>query len=100
WALMNLRELRHIAGHAQSVTSVAFSPLGRLALSGSVDRAVRLWDLDSGALVREFKGHRGGVMGVAFTPDGSHVLSGGMDRSLCLWESATGKLRHRFDGHT
>ena len=50
--------------------SVAFAPDGRRALSGDQGGAVRLWNLDSGSLVREVGRHNGWVFNVAFSPDG------------------------------
>ena len=35
-------------GHADSIVSVAWSPDGRCALSGSADHTVRLWEVESG----------------------------------------------------
>ena len=39
-------------GHSMSVTSVAFSPDGKTALSGSADNMVKLWDLATGREIR------------------------------------------------
>jgi WD40 repeat protein len=39
------------------VTSVAFSPDGRFALSGSLDKTLILWDVATGDRVRTFTGH-------------------------------------------
>src|SRR5260370_41852681 len=43
-------------GHASSINSIAFSPNGHLLASGSDDRAVKLWDVKSGRLLRTFWG--------------------------------------------
>ena len=45
---------------ATSVQSVSFSPDGKLALSGSEDKTLKLWDVASGKEIRTFRGHGGG----------------------------------------
>jgi serine/threonine protein kinase len=45
WDIADGRELLRLEGHTASVTSVALSGDGRLALSGSLDQTVRLWEL-------------------------------------------------------
>ncbi len=83
---------------ATYVFSVAFSPDGKYALSGSDDMAARLWDVESGRLLRSFKGHSGLVIAVAFSPDGQFALSGSSDMKVRLWNVDTGQLSYVFDG--
>ena len=45
WDAATSAELHEFNGHSDVVTSVAFSPDGRLALSGSDDNTLKLWDV-------------------------------------------------------
>jgi len=80
------------------VFSVAFSPNGKYALSGSDDMTARLWDVESGKLLRTFEGHSGLVIAVAFSPDGQYVLSGSSDMTVQLWKVEDGSLGYVFEG--
>ncbi len=80
------------------VFSVAFSPNGEYALSGSDDMTARLWDVESGDLLRTFEGHSGLVIAVAFSPDGQYVLSGSSDMTVQLWRVEDGQLGYVFEG--
>ncbi|MGO9984443.1 MAG: caspase family protein [Rhodomicrobium sp.] len=80
------RELHSFVGHTKGVESVAFSPDGRYALSGSQDQTLKMWDIASGRELRTFTGHTGSVLTVAFSPDGRYALSGGADKTLKLWD--------------
>ena len=92
WDLDSGKILRTLAGHADSVDSVAFSPDGKLLASGSDDHTVKLWDVASGQNTRTLSEHTEWVKSVAFSPDGQTLASGAWDHSVKLWQVATGKL--------
>jgi len=87
-------------GHTDLVWSVAISPDGRYALSGSRDKTLKLWNVSSGAEIRTFQGHTASVRSVAFSHDGSYALSGSDDNTLKLWEVSNGVEIRTFQGHT
>jgi WD40 repeat protein len=45
WEATDGKELRRLDGHVASVTTVALTADGNRAVSGSLDRTVRVWEL-------------------------------------------------------
>jgi hypothetical protein len=84
-------------GHAESVSSVAFSPDGHQVLTGSYDDTAKLWDL-SGRELTTFAGHDENVISVVFSPDGKQVLTGSGDNTAKLWD-LSGRELMTFAGH-
>ncbi|MCL4205577.1 MAG: protein kinase [Pirellulaceae bacterium] len=84
------------------VYDVAFSPDGRLLATGSSDRAggfLRLWDADTGQLVRRLDGHDDTVLSVRFSRDGQRLLTSSYDNTARLWDVASGRVLQTFAGH-
>ena len=79
---------------------MAFSPDGQSVVSGSIDKTVRLWSVESGELMRTMEGHTDQVNSVAFSPDGQSVVSGSLDKTVRLWSVESGALLRTMEGHT
>ncbi len=87
--------------HAEWVLAVAISPDGKYLASASAgDSAVKLWNLETGTLIRNFPGHSGWVQSIDFSPDGKYLLTGGWDWSARLWDAETGKCLHIYRGQS
>jgi GTPase SAR1 family protein len=78
---------------------VAVSPDGKWAVSGSDDKVVKIWDLETGECRATLKGHSGEVKSVAISPDGQTIFSGSVDNTIHQWNSISAKLTGVFKGH-
>jgi WD40 repeat protein/tRNA A-37 threonylcarbamoyl transferase component Bud32 len=74
--------------HTESVLAVTFSPDGKIALSGSWEKTVRLWDAATGKPLRPPLQCTEGVRAVAFRPDGQMFVTV-VNRQAQLWEAPT-----------
>ena len=89
-------------GHASTVLSVGCSPNGTRVVTGSQDKTIRIWDVESGSVVGEpLTGHTSSVDSVAYSPDGRRIISGSYDRTIRIWDAETGALvGNPLYGHT
>ena len=102
-------EVGRFYGHDNWVQSVAFSPDGKFALSGSgqsagsamadIDCSVRLWDLEQSKEVFALLGHRDRVTSVAFAADGKRAITGSFDETVRIWDLQEGKEIQCLLGH-
>ena len=79
---------------------MSFSPNGETLASGSDDRTIRLWDANSGRVLRTLTGHTDSVLSVSFSPNGETLASGSDDGTIRLWDVRSGRHLQTLTGHT
>ncbi|NCQ94376.1 MAG: hypothetical protein GPJ13_04130, partial [Microcystis aeruginosa W11-06] len=98
--LLNRKSERNrLEGHDSVVTSVNFSPDGKTLVSGSRDKTIKLWNVETGQEIRTLKGHDDYVRSINFSPDGKTLVSGSADNTIKLWNVETGQEIRTLKGY-
>jgi WD40 repeat protein len=86
---------------AYPVSYVSFSPDGQTLVTGSAD-GIRLWEVQTGELIRTIPQNFASLMSVAMNPNGSMLVSGTDHRAnqVKIWDAHTGELLNTLEGHT
>ncbi|KAF8761299.1 WD domain, G-beta repeat [Rhizoctonia solani] len=91
------------------ISSIEFSSDGMRLVSGSYDKPVRIWDVQTGKQLvacgeddggthgddsdsNDDRAHGNYVFSVAFSPNGRYVASGSFDETMCIWDAENGNL--------
>jgi len=101
WDIERWREVQWLLGGDSAdewSESAALSLDGLLALSGSPDGSLRLWNLEGQVESRRFETGGTPLAAVAVSPDGRRLLTGDMADEMALWDVQRGEVIRRFAG--
>lgn len=78
--------LQALAGHADAIDVVAFTPDGKLLVS-SADKVLKVWEVGTGKLIRTVEDSKK-LSSIAFSPDGKSMVTTSED-VVDLWDVST-----------
>jgi WD40 repeat protein len=79
--------------HLQGIRSASISPDGRLVATAAGNRAVMIWQADSGKVLwGPLEGHVDGIHALGFSADSKMVVSGSDDGHVRIWSAETGQM--------
>ncbi|MEU8527099.1 WD40 repeat domain-containing protein [Streptomyces sp. NPDC048629] len=94
--------LRWMIPMGMSPDAARFTADGRCALIGGdgTDQRFRLWDLETGTLLRTLEGHTGMPRAAWLGPGDRIAATGASDGTVRLWDLGTGRCDAVLRGHT
>lgn len=84
--------------HSDVIYGLEFSPDGKQIASCGADRFAKVFDVETGKLVKGFEGHTHHVLGVTWRSDGRVLATCGADMAIKVWDVRTGDQQRTIQG--
>ncbi|PKI31427.1 hypothetical protein CRG98_048182 [Punica granatum] len=81
-----------LRGPQGRINRAVWGPLNKTIISAGEDSIIRIWDSETGKLLKESDketGHKKAITSLMKSADGSHFLTGSHDKSAKLWDVRT-----------
>lgn len=111
WSLVEGEVLGVLRGHRRGVWTVRFAPPsvnasilggekgGRVVVTGSADKTIRLWALSDYSCLKTFEGHANSVLKTIWIHGGQRVASAGGEGLVKVWDVKSGECVSTLDNH-
>lgn len=83
--------------HLGAIYALQYSADGRFLVTGSSDHTLKLWEVNTGKVIRTFYGHKKRITSISISFDGSKMISGSTDNSAIVWDVQTGELLSKIE---
>ncbi len=90
---------QRLAAHSGPVTALTFLDADKLASAGR-DGHVKVWDVNTGALLGDFAGDGSTITALAVRSEGALLAAGSVTGKLWLWEGWRAEAPRPLDGHS
>jgi mono/diheme cytochrome c family protein len=93
------KAVRDLAEGSDSFFAVAFSHDNTLIAAAGADRAIRIWEVESGKERAVIEDHADWIFDLAFSPDGKRLASASRDKTAKVFDVAKKESMVTFPGH-
>ena len=98
WSVQTGALLDQLSGHEGPVSTLAFTPDGRMLVSGSWDRTIRTWNVFDRSQSSETLQLTSDLLCVTVRPDSAQIAASTLDGSLTFWDVENSVQQATMDG--
>ncbi|WOL15991.1 PH-interacting protein-like [Canna indica] len=92
--------IKKLRGHQNAVYCATFDRLGRYVITGSDDRLVKIWSMETAFCLASCRGHEGDITDLAVSSNNALVASSANDFIIRVWRLPDGHPISVLKGHT
>ncbi|XP_050237494.1 uncharacterized protein LOC126687133 isoform X2 [Mercurialis annua] len=98
--VQKMQTIKKLRGHRDAVYCAIFDRSGRYVITGSDDRLVKIWSMETAFCLASCRGHEGDITDLAVTSNNTLVASASNDFSIRVWRLPDGVPISVLRGHT
>ncbi|KAK6913693.1 WD40 repeat [Dillenia turbinata] len=98
--VQKMQNIKKIRGHRNAVYCAIFDRSGRYVITGSDDRLVKIWSMETAYCLSSCRGHEGDITDLAVSSNNFAVASASNDCIIRVWRLPDGLPISVLRGHT
>ncbi|CAN8265504.1 unnamed protein product [Cochlearia groenlandica] len=98
--VQKMQNIKRMRGHRNAVYCAIFDRLGRYVITGSDDRLVKVWSMETAYCLASCRGHEGDITDLAVNSNNTFIASASNDCVIRVWRLPDGLPVSVLRGHT